>query len=62
MCHSGTGGMPGKGILQINIFYHEGYSFQMALPSVDFLNPLPLCLFVLIFLISTHTKKSCHNV
>ena len=22
---------------------------QMALPSVDFLNPLPLCLFVLIF-------------
>ena len=24
-------------------------SDQMALPSVDFLNPLPLCLFVLIF-------------
>ena len=26
-----------------------GNSDQMALPSVDFLNPLPLCLFVLIF-------------
>ena len=42
MCHSGTGGMPArKGILQINIFYHEGYSAQMALPSADFLNSLP---------------------
>lgn len=41
MCHSGTGGMPGKGILQVNIFYHCGYSFQMALTSADFLNPLP---------------------
>ena len=26
-----------------------GNSDQMALPSVDFLNPLPLCLFVLTF-------------
>ena len=38
-----------KGISQVNVVYHCGNSDQMALPSVDFLNPLPLCLFVLIF-------------
>ena len=35
-----------KGILQVNIFYHCGYSTQMALPSVDFLNPLPCFVFL----------------
>ena len=35
-----------KGILQINIFYHEGYSAQMALPSADFLNSLPCFVFL----------------
>ncbi len=38
-----------KKIWQVNVVYHCGNSDQMALPSVDFLNPLPLCLFVLIF-------------
>ena len=38
-----------KRISQVNVVYHCGNSDQMALPSVDFLNPLPLCLFVLIF-------------
>ena len=38
-----------KRISQVNVVYHRGNSDQMALPSVDFLNPLPLCLFVLIF-------------
>ena len=38
-----------KKIWQVNVVYHCGNSYQMALPSVDFLNPLPLCLFVLIF-------------
>ena len=35
-----------KGILQVNIFYHCGNSAQMALPSVDFLNPLPCFVFL----------------
>lgn len=39
-----------KGILQINIFYHWGYSDQMALPSADFLNSLP-CFFFLPFVV-----------
>ena len=30
-----------KGISQVNVVYHCGNSDQMALPSVDFLNPLP---------------------
>ena len=30
-----------KRISQVNIVYHCGNSDQMALPSVDFLNPLP---------------------
>ena len=38
-----------KRVSQVNVVYHCGNSDQMALPSVDFLNPLPLCLFVLIF-------------
>ena len=38
-----------KKIWQVNVVYHCGNSDQMALPSVDFLNPLPLCLFELIF-------------
>ena len=36
-----------KRISQVNVVYHCGNSDQMALPSVDFLNPLPLGLFVL---------------
>ena len=38
-----------KRISQVNVVYHCGNSDQMALPSVDFLNPLPcayLCCFV----------------
>ena len=30
-----------KGISQVNVVYHCGNSDQMALPSMDFLNPLP---------------------
>ena len=30
-----------KKIWQVNVVYHCGNSDQMALPSVDFLNPLP---------------------
>ena len=30
-----------KKISQVNVVYHCGNSDQMALPSVDFLNPLP---------------------
>ena len=39
-----------KGILQVNIFYHCGYSVQMALTSADFLNSLP-CFVFLIFVV-----------
>ena len=37
-----------KRISQVNVVYHCGDSDQMALPSVDFLNPFALLLFVLI--------------
>ena len=39
-----------KRISQVNIVYHCGKGDQMALPSVDFLNPLPC----------SHLSKLCH--
>ena len=44
-----------KWISQVNVVYHCGNSDQMALPSVDFLNPLPCSHLCGFFYFAYHT-------